>query len=88
MLLSISANGTRSGTGNAATCTGGTALVTNQALTSNTGATIVGTAQGPLAAGAASIPLCFQVTFASGAPTSLQGRTAAATFTVTGTSTP
>jgi predicted ribosomally synthesized peptide with SipW-like signal peptide len=86
--LSISANGTRSGTGNAATCTGGTALVTSQALTANTATTIVGTAQGPLASGATGAPLCFQVTFAADASTTLQGRTATATFTVTATSTP
>jgi predicted ribosomally synthesized peptide with SipW-like signal peptide len=71
--LNISANGTRSGTGNAATCTGGTAVVTGVALTANTAATVVGTAQGPLASGATGAPLCFQVTFASDAPTTLQG---------------
>jgi predicted ribosomally synthesized peptide with SipW-like signal peptide len=86
--LGISANGTRSGTGNAATCTGGTALVTGLALTTSTTATVVGTAQGPLASGATGAPLCFQVTFASDAPTTLQGRTATATYTVTATSTP
>ena len=86
--LTVSANATRSGTGNAATCTGGTAVVTDVALTASTSATIVGTAQGPLASGAQGAPLCFQVTFASSAPTTLQGKTATATFTVTGTSTP
>jgi predicted ribosomally synthesized peptide with SipW-like signal peptide len=86
--LAISANGTRSGTGNSATCTGGTAVVSDVALTATTGTTIVGTAQGPVAAGATGAPLCFQVTFASTAPTTLQGRTATATFTVTATSTP
>jgi len=86
--LNISANGTRSGTGNAATCTGGTAVVTGVTLTANTAATVVGTAQGPLASGATGAPLCFHVTFASDAPTTLQGKTATATFTVTATSTP
>lgn len=86
--LSVSAGATRSGAGNAATCTGGTALLSDQALTAATGATLVGTAQGPLAAGAQGAPLCFQIAFSAGAPTSLQGRTATATFTVNGTSTP
>ena len=86
--LAISANGTRSGTGNAATCTGGTAVATDVGLTAATGTTIVGTAQGPVAAGVTGAPLCFQVTFASGAPTTLQGKTATAAFTVTATSTP
>jgi predicted ribosomally synthesized peptide with SipW-like signal peptide len=86
--LAISANGTRSGTGNTATCTGGTAIASDVALTATATTTIVGTAQGPVASGATGAPLCFQVTFASGAPTTLQGRTATATFTVTATSTP
>jgi hypothetical protein len=86
--IAISAGGTRSGTGNAATCTGGTAVVTDAALTATTTATLVGTAQGPVAAGATGTPLCVQVTFSSGAPTTLQGRSATATFTVTATSTP
>jgi hypothetical protein len=86
--LSISAGATCSGTGNAATCTGGTALVTDAALTATTGTTLVATAQGPVAAGTAGAPLCFQVAFASTAPSSLQGRTATATFDVTATSAP
>ena len=65
-----------------------TAVVTDVALTAGTGTTIIGTAQGPLASGATGAPLCFQVAFASSAPTTLQGKTATATFTVTGTSTP
>jgi predicted ribosomally synthesized peptide with SipW-like signal peptide len=88
LVVSISANGTRSGTGNTSVCTGGTALVSNVALTATTSTSIVGTAQGPLASGAPSTPLCFQVTFISSAPTTLQGKTATATFTVTATSTP
>jgi predicted ribosomally synthesized peptide with SipW-like signal peptide len=86
--LSISAGATRSGTGNAATCTGGTALVTDVPLTATTGTTLVGTAQGPVAAGTAGAPLCFQVAFASTAPSSLQGKTATAAFGVTATSAP
>ena len=86
--LSIAANGTRSGTGNAATCTGGTAVVTDVALTATTGTTLVGTAQGPVAAGASGASLCVQLAFASSAPTTLQGKSATATFTVTATSTP
>jgi predicted ribosomally synthesized peptide with SipW-like signal peptide len=86
--LSISAGATRSGTGSAATCTGGTAVATDVALTTTTSTAIVGTAQGPVAVGAAGAPLCFQVTFASTAPTSLQGKAATASFTVTATSIP
>jgi predicted ribosomally synthesized peptide with SipW-like signal peptide len=86
--LSVSSGATRSGTGNAATCSGGTALVSDLALTAATGATIVGTAQGPVAAGTQGAPLCFQVALASAAPSSLQGKTATAAFTVTATSAP
>ena len=86
--LTILLNGTRSGTGSAATCTGGTALASDVALTANTTTTLVGTAQGPLAAGSAVVPVCFQVMLAAAAPTTLQGKTATATFTVTGTSAP
>lgn len=86
--LTIVANGTRSGTGNAATCTGGTTVVSAQALTTGTATTIVGTPQGSVASGTAGAPLCFQVTFSADAPTTLQGRTATATFTVNATSTP
>jgi predicted ribosomally synthesized peptide with SipW-like signal peptide len=88
LLLSVYANGSRTGTGNTAVCTGGTALVTNQSLTSGSTATIVGTAQGPVAAGGQGPPLCFQVTFASAASSALQGKAATATFTFTATSTP
>ena len=88
VLLSIYANATKTGAGNAVTCTGGSALVTNQSLTSSTGTTLVGTAQGPVAAGAQGAPLCFQVTFAAAAPSSLQSKAATASFTFTGTSTP
>jgi predicted ribosomally synthesized peptide with SipW-like signal peptide len=84
--VTILANGTKSGSGNTATCTGGTALATDVTLTGSTGTTVVGTAQGPVAAGAQHSPLCFQVSFASGAANSLQGKVAAAAFTVTGTS--
>ncbi len=86
LLLSISANATRTGTGNTSVCTGGTALVSNVALTPTT--STVTTAQGPLAVGAPGVPLCFQMTFLSTAPSSLQGKTSTATFTVTATSTP
>lgn len=86
--VSVSAGATRSGTGTAATCSGGTALVSDLALTTSAGGTVAGTAQGPVAAGAQGATLCVQVALASAAPSSLQGRTATATFTVTATSAP
>ncbi len=83
--LTVSAGGTRSGSGNSATCTGGTALVSAVALTATTSTSLVSTRQGPLVA-AGTQTLCFQVTFDGAAPSSLQGKTTNATFTVTGTS--
>jgi predicted ribosomally synthesized peptide with SipW-like signal peptide len=77
--------GTRSGTGNAATCTGGTELVAGAALTTAPGTAIVSNRQGPIAP-TATVNVCLQVTLASDAPATLQGKTATATFTLTGTS--
>jgi predicted ribosomally synthesized peptide with SipW-like signal peptide len=83
--LTVVAGGTRSGTGNAATCTGGTTIYGPTALTTTTSTAIIGTRRGPLAA-AGTEALCFQVTFDSAASTTLQGKTTTATFTATGTS--
>lgn len=87
LLLTIRSGGTVSGSGSAATCTGGTALVSGVALTSTTSTTILTRTQTALlAATNGSESLCFQVKLADTAPSSLQGKTATATFTVTGTS--
>jgi predicted ribosomally synthesized peptide with SipW-like signal peptide len=83
--LTVVAGGTRSGSGNAATCTGGTTIYGPTALTSTTSTAIIGTRRGPLAA-AGSEALCFQITFDATAPSTLQGKTTTATFTATGTS--
>lgn len=83
--LTIVSGGTRSGSGNVATCTGGTVIHGPTALTNLTSTAIVGTRRGPIAP-AGTESLCFQFTFDAAAPTSLQGRTATATFTATGTS--
>lgn len=83
--VTVVVGGTRSGSGNAATCTGGTATYGPQALTTTTTAAIIGTARGPLAV-AGTEALCVQITFDASAPSSLQGKTATATFTATGTS--
>ena len=83
LLLTIRLGGTKSG----ATCVGGTALVTDQALTSTTSTGIL--AKRPttaLTASGGTESLCFQVKLADTAPSTLQGKTASATFTATGTS--
>lgn len=88
LALTVSAGGTRSGSGNSATCSGGTTLVNAVALTATTTTGLVTTRQptaGAMAA-AGTQTLCFQVTLDAAAPSSLQGKTASATFTVTGTS--
>lgn len=81
--LTIRSGGTRSGSGNSATCTGGTSLY-SAPLTATTSTVVIGT--GRLLAAGGTEALCFQVTFAAGAPNGLQGDTATATFTATGTS--
>jgi len=83
--LTIVSGGTRSGSGNAATCTGGTTIYGPTALTNVTSTAIIGTRRGPVAA-AGTEALCFQITFDAAAPATLQGKTATATFTATGTS--
>jgi predicted ribosomally synthesized peptide with SipW-like signal peptide len=83
--LTIVSGGTRSGSGNAATCTGGTTIYGPTALTNVTSTAIIGTRRGPVAA-AGTEALCFQITFDAAAPGTLQGKTATATFTATGTS--
>lgn len=86
LLLTIRSGGTVSGSGSAATCTGGTALVSAAPLTATTSTTILTRSQtAQLAASNGSESLCFQIKLADTAPGSLQGKTATATFTVTGT---
>lgn len=84
--LTILSGATRSGSGNAATCTGGSNVYGPTALTNVTSAAIIGTRRGPLAGSGGNEVLCFQVTFDAAASTTLQGKTATATFTFTGTS--
>jgi predicted ribosomally synthesized peptide with SipW-like signal peptide len=83
LTLTIRAGGSVSGSGSAATCTG--TSIYSAALTNTTSTAIIATRRGPLAA-AGTEALCFQVTFDAGASTTLQGKTATATFTATGTS--
>jgi predicted ribosomally synthesized peptide with SipW-like signal peptide len=87
LLLTISVGGTKSGTGNTSTCTGGTVIVSSVPLTSTTSTAII-TPRRPASAMIqnATEALCFQVKLADTAPSSLQGKTATATFTATGTS--
>ncbi|MGN6252460.1 MAG: TasA family protein [Marmoricola sp.] len=77
--------GTRVVSGSNATCSGGTSVAGPQLLTAVTTTAIIGTRRGPLSAGATE-NLCFQVTFDAAAASTLQGKTAQATFTATGTS--
>jgi predicted ribosomally synthesized peptide with SipW-like signal peptide len=85
LTLTLRAGGSKSGTGNTSTCTGGTSIYSS-ALSTSTSTAIIGTARGPLAATTGTEALCFQVTLSSSAPSSLQSKTANATFTLTGTS--
>ena len=83
--LTVVSGGTRSGSGNAATCTGGTVIYGPTALTDVTTTALIGTRRGPIAP-AGSESLCFQISFSASAASTLQGKTATATFTATGTS--
>ncbi|MEO6470749.1 MAG: TasA family protein [Aeromicrobium sp.] len=84
--LTVTVGGTVSGSGSSATCSAGTSTLVNAvALTSTTSTALIATRQGPIAA-AGTQALCFQVTFDVAAVTTLQGKTATATFTATGTS--
>ena len=82
--LTVVLNGTRSGSGITATCTGGTVLVAATSLTSTTTSPILGV-RGPVAPGATE-SVCLQVTLADSAPSSLQGKTASLSLTAVGTS--
>jgi predicted ribosomally synthesized peptide with SipW-like signal peptide len=87
LLLTISVGGTKSGTGNTSTCTGGTVIVNAVPLTSTTTTAIIASRRPAVAmVQNATEALCFQVKLADTAPSSLQGKTATATFTATGTS--
>lgn len=82
--LTLVKDGVRSGTGSSATCTTGTTLTNAVALTSTTTAEVLAL-RGPLAA-AGTETVCVQVTMAADAPSSLQGKTATLSLTMTGTS--
>ena len=83
LVLTVKTGATRSGSGNTATCNGGTSIY-SAALTTTTTTAIINT--GRLVAVGGTEPLCFQVTFSATAPSTLQGNTATATFTATGSS--
>lgn len=84
--LTIVLNGTKSGSGNTSTCTGGTTIHGPTALTGTTTTSIlVKRPAAPLASGATE-SLCFQITFDSAAPSGLQGLAVNAVFTATATS--
>lgn len=83
--LTVLAGATRSGSGNTATCTGGLLVHGPLPLTDVVSTAIIGIRRGPIAVGGAE-SLCFQISFDATAPSSLQGKTATATFTATGTS--
>lgn len=83
--LTIHVGGTRSGSGSAFTCSGGTPIVSSVSLTATPATAIIGTGRGPLAS-TATESLCFEIALDGAAPSSLQGKTATATFTLTGTS--
>jgi predicted ribosomally synthesized peptide with SipW-like signal peptide len=83
--LTIRLGGAKSGTANASTCTGG-AQIYSGALTNTAGSQILTKRPTSALAQNATEALCFQVTFNDNAPTGLQGRTTAATFTAQATS--
>jgi predicted ribosomally synthesized peptide with SipW-like signal peptide len=88
LLLTISVGGSRvAGTGINFVCSGGTVIVNAVPLTSTTTTAII-TPRRPAVAMVqnATDVLCFQVKLADTAASSLQGKTATATFTATGTS--
>lgn len=85
----VKTGATLNGSGNSATCQGGTQLGSTTTL-KQASASIVATPQ-PTTAGsgigaAGTVALCFQVSFDANAPTSLQTKTTQATFTFGATS--
>jgi predicted ribosomally synthesized peptide with SipW-like signal peptide len=85
----VKTGATISGSGNSATCSGGTQVGVTTTLKQASG-TIVTTPQ-PTTAGsglgaAGTVALCFQVSFDANAPTTLQTKTTQATFTFSATS--
>ncbi|WP_232680708.1 hypothetical protein [Nocardioides sp. R-C-SC26] len=83
--IRLVAGGTRSGSGSAATCTGGAVVLTSTPLTASTTTTLVGVRQGPIAASATQA-LCVELTLDGAAPSTLQGRTTTVSLTVAATS--
>jgi len=84
--LTVVLNGTKSGSGSTSTCTGGTTLLTPTALTDTTTTSLVARRPSSPLAPAATESLCVQVTFASVAPSSLQGASVDVVLTTTATS--
>ncbi|MCL8027367.1 SipW-dependent-type signal peptide-containing protein [Nocardioides bruguierae] len=78
LTVTVRSGATVSGSGSAATCSGGTALASSVAL--GTTSTSLVTAQGPLAAGG-STSVCVQVTLDAAAPSTLMGATASVALT-------
>lgn len=84
MDLTIRDGGSKVGTGQTSTCSGGTVLLAATKLTAVTSTSLV-TGQGPLAA-AGTRSLCFQFTFDAAAGNTTQSKSLGATFTFAGTS--
>ena len=84
--LTVVLNGTKSGTGNTSTCSGGTVLHGPTALTSTTTTSILAKRPSSALTTGQTESLCFQITFDASAPSSLQGATVNAVFTATATS--
>lgn len=83
--LTIRVGGTVTGSGLSTTCTGGSTTYGPTALSATVSTSLIVTPRGPLAA-TITEALCFQIKLVDAAPTGLQGKTATATFTATGTS--
>lgn len=84
--LTIVLGGTKSGSGNTSTCTGGSVIYGPAALTTTVTATLLTKRPAVALTASGTESLCFQVTFDAAAPSSLQGLTTDAVFTATATS--
>jgi len=86
LTLTVVLNGTKAGSGNTSTCTGGTTLLAATALTDTTSTSLLPKRPSSPLVSAATESLCLQVTFIPAAPDSLQGDSVSAVFTATATS--
>ena len=84
--LTVVLGGTVSGSGTTATCTGGTTLYGPTPLTATASTSLLGARPAATLAPAGTEALCFQISFDSAAPASLQGLPVDAVFTATATS--